>query len=109
MNTKIEVTGEVAHIGQPVQITDKFRKAEIVILAHGTKYPEYIKFEVMNDGCESIKGRKIGEVVTAEGYVGGKQYNKKDGGVGYITSVRLTKIYENKPSQEVTHDDAIPF
>lgn len=109
MSNKIEITGEVAYIGAPQQITDKFRKAEIVVLVHGTKYPEYIKFETVNDSCELIKGRKVGEVVTAEGYVGGKQYNKKDGGVGYITSIRLAKIYENKPSTEVIHDDVIPF
>jgi hypothetical protein len=46
--------------------------------------------------------------VTAEGFVGGKEYTKKEGGIGYITSIKLAKIYENKPAP-VEVPDAIPF
>lgn len=105
---KIEISGEIAFRGEPVKYTDKFSKAEIVIKDTTSKYPEFIKFEAVNDKIEMLVGIKQGMQVTAEGFLGGKEYTKKDGTIGYITSIKLAKIYENKPQAEATQD-AVPF
>jgi hypothetical protein len=55
-----------------------------------------------------MRGYPVGTQVIAEGFVGGKEYQKKEGGIGYITSIKLAKIYENKPAP-VEVPDAIPF
>ncbi len=106
--TKIEISGEVCFAGQPVKYSDKFTKAEIVIKDTTSKYPEFIKFEAINDKVELMRGYPVGTQVIAEGFVGGKEYQKKEGGIGYITSIKLAKIYENKPAP-VEVPDAIPF
>ena len=72
------------------------------------KYPEFIKFEAINDKVEMLRGFQVGMQVTAEGFVGGKEYTTKEGKTGYITSIKLAKIYENKPQAEAV-PDAIPF
>lgn len=105
---KIEISGEVVFAGEPVKYSDKFSKAEIVVKDVTTKYPEFIKFEAINDKVEMLRGFKVGMQVTAEGFLGGKEYTKKDGTLGYITSIRLAKIFENKPAPQVV-EDAIPF
>lgn len=105
---KIEISGEVVFAGEPVKYSDKFSKAEIVVKDVTTKYPEFIKFEAINDKTEMLRGFKVGMQVTAEGFLGGKEYTKKDGTIGYITSIRLAKIFENKPAPQVV-EDAIPF
>ena len=106
--TKIEISGEVCFAGQPVKYSDKFTKAEIVIKDTTSKYPEFIKFEAINDKVEMLRGFQVGMQVTAEGFVGGKEYTNKEGKIGYITSIKLAKIYENKPQVEAV-PDAIPF
>lgn len=103
--TKIEISGEVCFAGQPVKYSDKFTKAEIVIKDTTSKYPEFIKFEAINDKVEMLRGFQVGMQVTAEGFVGGKEYTTKEGKTGYITSIKLAKIYENKPQAEVKLDD----
>jgi hypothetical protein len=52
---------------------------------------------------------RVGMQVTAEGFLGGKEYTKKDGTIGYITSIKLAKIYENKPAAPAVTQDAVPF
>jgi hypothetical protein len=52
-----------------------------------------------------LRGFQVGMQVTAEGFVGGKEYTNKEGKIGYITSIKLAKIYENKPQAEVKLDD----
>ena len=106
--TKIEIKGEVCFAGAPVKYTDKFSKAEIVIKDTTSMYPEFIKFEAINDKIEMLRGFQVGMSVTAEGFVGGKEYTNKEGKVGYITSIKLARIYENKPQAEAV-PDAIPF
>jgi hypothetical protein len=105
---KIEISGEVVYVGAPVKYSDKFTKAEIVVKDSTSKYPEFIKFEAINDKVELMRGYPVGTQVIAEGFVGGKEYQKKEGGIGYITSIKLAKIYENKPAP-VEVSDAIPF
>lgn len=105
---KIEISGEVCYAGEPVKYSDKFSKAEIVIKDSTSKYPEFIKFEAVNDKIEMLRGFKVGMQVTAEGFVGGKEYTNKEGKIGYITSIKLSRIFENKPQAEAA-PDAIPF
>lgn len=105
---KIEISGEVVYVGAPVKYSDKFTKAEIVVKDSTSKYPEFIKFEAINDKVELMRGYSVGAKVIAEGFVGGKEYQKKEGGIGYITSIKLAKIYEDKPAP-VEVSDAIPF
>jgi hypothetical protein len=106
---KIEISGEVAFRGEPVKYSDKFTKAEIVIKDVTSKYPEFIKFEAINDKVDMLLGMRVGMQVTAEGFLGGKEYTKKDGTIGYITSIKLAKIYENKPAAPAVTQDAVPF
>lgn len=106
---KIEISGEVAFRGEPVKYSDKFTKAEIVIKDTTSKYPEFIKFEAVNDKVDMLLGMRVGMQVTAEGFLGGKEYTNKEGKVGYITSIKLAKIYENKPATQVETENAIPF
>lgn len=105
---KIEISGEVAFRGEPVKYSDKFTKAEIVIKDTTSKYPEFIKFEAVNDKVDMLTGYNVGMQVTAEGFLGGKEYTKKDGTIGYITSIKLAKIYENRPAPKA-EPDVIPF
>lgn len=105
---KIEISGEVVYVGAPVKYSDKFTKAEIVVKDSTSKYPEFIKFEAINDKVELMRGYSVGTKVIAEGFVGGKEYQKKEGGIGYITSIKLAKIYEDKPAPAEV-PDAIPF
>ena len=106
---KIEISGEVVYVGAPVKYSDKFTKAEIVVKDTTGKYPEFIKFEAINDKVELVRGYPIGTKVTAEGFVSGKEYTKKDGGIAYITSIKIARIYETSPAVTQVQDDAIPF
>ncbi len=62
---------------------------------------------ITKDGKNSTVSA-LSKIAKREGFVGGKEYTNKEGKIGYITSIKLAKIYENKPQAEAV-PDAIPF
>jgi hypothetical protein len=56
---KIEISGEVVYVGAPVKYSDKFTKAEIVVKDSTSKYPEFIKFEAINDKIELMQLQRV--------------------------------------------------
>lgn len=103
--SKVTVTGQVIEKTKPVEYSDKFTKSEIVLELTG-KYPEYIKFEVVNDDIKKLEPIKTLDMVTVEGYLQGRKYSDKNTGeTRYMTTVRMKTIEKDGPDASFGVED----
>jgi len=87
----IKLTAPIHKIGETQQITDKFKKRDVILYVENTNKPEYsdyIKLEAMQDKCETLDSLKPGDVIEATFFLSGRKVDK-DGKELYFTSLKL--------------------
>ena len=104
------LTGKVIRVGETVNVSDKFKKRELVIETD-EKYPQSVPVEFVQDKIELLEGINEGDTVTVSYNLRGREWNGK-----YYVNVqgwRLEKtgsapapVVENDPVQA---DDNLPF
>lgn len=96
----MELTGKLVIKYDIQQISDKFKKREFVIKTEGT-YPQFIKMQLINDKCGLIDPVNVGDDLTAQINIGGREY-VKDGVTNYFNSIEAWKI-EAKRVESATY------
>ena len=107
------------------QVTERFRKREFVLeLEADSAYPQYVKFELTGDRCESLDGFSKGEDVRVEFSLRGREWTSPKGEIRYFTSLNawsLDRVGDAPPASggepggfgdeapPPTDDDSIPF
>jgi hypothetical protein len=87
-----EVNGVIKSIGDIQQISEKFKKRELVIKTN-EDYPQDLLFELTQSNCELLDNLVVGQTVNASFNLRGKEYQKKDGsGLCYFNSLQIWKI-----------------
>lgn len=116
-----QLTGVLREIYPVQEISDKFRKRDIVVTDNSTQYEQHIKMQVTQDRCELFDNLNVGDEVKVSYNVRGKQYTKKDGIIDYFTTLEVWKVETNKvnnytqtpPAPQTTNDapvdDDLPF
>lgn len=96
-----EITGTLHIKGETQQVTDKFRKREIVIKTDN-QYEPFVKFEFKQGGCDMVEDFSIGTTVKVGFYVGGREWTK-NGVTNYFTTLtgaNIEKIAVEEPVQQ---------
>lgn len=89
----IEATGTIHHIGETVNVSDKFTKREIVlVLADNPKYPQHVSFEVTKDKCGQLDDYQVGETVKVEFDLRGREWRSPKGETKYFNTLSIWKI-----------------
>lgn len=89
----MEIRANIVEIGPVQQITDSFKKREFVVeYAENPKYPEYIKFETVQDKVSLLDGLAVGSVVSIAFNLRGRAYTDKMGKKAYFNSLQAWKI-----------------
>jgi len=86
----MELTGKLVVKYDIQSVTDKFKKREFVIKTEGT-YPQFIKMQLVNDKCGLIDPVNVGDDLTAQININGREYTK-DGVTNYFNSIEAWKI-----------------
>lgn len=96
MSISIEIHGKVRRKSPVEQVTDSFKKQEIVILVaddKDPKYDDYLSVQFSQDRCAKLDSVNEGDEVKIQTNLRGKQYTKKDGSVvAYFNSIEGWKI-----------------
>lgn len=98
------ITGTIIKIGEVQQITDKFKKRELVINTGG-EYPQYIPIEFTQDKINLLNNLSNGQVVSVNFELRGREWNGK-----YFANVQGWKIETmevSKPSRQEVNKDII--
>ena len=70
------ITGTVHHIGRTENITDKFSKRLLVVKTED-KFNNTIPLEFHNDKMALLDGLQVGQSVSVEANIGGREYSGK--------------------------------
>lgn len=93
----MEITGKVHEVGETQNVTDTFKKRDLVVeYAENVQYPEFIKFEAMQDKCNLLDGLSIGDAVTVSFNLRGRPWTDKAGKTTYFNTLSIWKISANK-------------
>ncbi len=119
----MELKGKVHEIGVLQQVSETFKKRDLIIeYAENPSYPEYIRFEALQDKTSLFDSVNVGDEVDVNFNLRGRPWTDKAGKVSYFNSLvvwRLTKIGNNAsqsadgyaPPADFNQgdDDGLPF
>lgn len=89
----MEVQGKVHEVGTTTQATETLRKRELILeIVENPQYPEYVKFEAIQDRCDLLNGLKVGQDVEVYFNLKGRPWTDKTGKKSYFNSLQLWKV-----------------
>lgn len=123
----MEIRAKLIEIGNTVKVSEKFQKREFIAeyLPEKSQYPEYLKFEIVQDKCEMMNNFKTGENIEIHFNLKGRKWTNPKGETVYFNSLQAWRVLniredadpagqtssgteEKYPFEEVNSDD-IPF
>ncbi|TKC12370.1 DUF3127 domain-containing protein [Pedobacter polaris] len=92
----MEIKGKVHEIGALQQVSETFKKRDLIIeYAENPTYPEYIRFEAIQDKTALFDVLKPGDEVEVSFNLRGRPWTNKEGVTTYFNSLivwRLTQL-----------------
>ena len=89
----MEVKGKITEIFQTQQVTDTFKKREFVLeFTENPQYPEFVKFEFIQDKCGLLDNYQVGNEVTISFNLKGRKWNDPKGGVKYFNTLQAWRL-----------------
>ena len=89
----MEVQGKILEIKDTQQVTDSFRKREFVLeYAENPQYPEFLKFELIQDRCDLVNEFAPGQDVSVAFNLKGRKWVNKQGETVYFNSLQAWRI-----------------
>jgi hypothetical protein len=96
-----EISGKIHVINEAQQITERFRKREFVLeLAENPRYPQYVQFQLTGDRCENLDGFSVGDEVTLEFSLRGREWKSPKGEIKYFNSLDVWDLHRSGPAGE---------
>lgn len=111
----MEVKGTLIEIYDTAQISDRFQKREFVIeYADNPQYPEFIKFETVQDRCAMLDEYKLGDEVTVHFNLKGRKWTDRQGETKYFNSLQAWRMQKggetsSSPTHEASSHNDLPF
>jgi len=99
---QVSISGTIKVIGKTQDVSEKFRKREVVITEAGGQYPQHIPVEFTQDRCGLLDGYNPGEEVTVTCYVNGREWTGKDGVTKHFLSLKGDRIERTGAVAEAT-------
>lgn len=113
----MEIKGKCHEVGVTTQATESLKKRELIVeYIENPQYPEYLKFECINDKCALLDAMKPGMDIEVFFNLKGRPWTDKAGKKSYFNSLQLWKvnIFGSAPiaataSNAAPDDDDLPF
>jgi hypothetical protein len=89
----MEIKGKAHYVSDVINVTEAFRKRELVIeFAENPQYPEFVKFEAIQDRTALMDGVKVGDEVEVFFNLKGREWTNKQGEKQYFNTLQLWKV-----------------
>lgn len=89
----MKVTGKLIEIYDTTKIKETFQKREFVLeYATNPKYPELIKFELVQDKCALLDNFRAGQEVDVEFDLRGRRWTDQQGTAKYFNSLQAWRV-----------------
>lgn len=92
--SNLSVVGLVHEVGETQQVTDKFKKRDLVVKLVGDnpEYVDYVKFEATQDRVTNFDGLSEGDSVEVFFNLQGRPWTNKDGVTSYFNSLNAWRV-----------------
>ena len=87
----MEIRGRIHLIGETTQVTNTFKKRELVLLIDG-QYPQYPMFEFGQDRCTLLDSFQVGQDVELSFNINGRSSTNAQGQTKYFNSLNAYMI-----------------
>lgn len=89
----MKISGKLVEVFDIVKIKESFQKREFVLeYASNPKYPELIKFELVQEKCALLDGFKVGQDLSVEFDLRGRKWTDRSGGVRYFNTLQAWRL-----------------
>ena len=89
----MEIKGKVHEVGALQQVSETFKKRDLIIeYAENPTYPEYIRFEALQDKAGLLDSFKAGDEVEVFFNLRGRPWTDKTGKTSYFNSLVIWRI-----------------
>lgn len=95
MTNQFKMTGVIKHIGDTVQVSEKFQKREFVVTDQSDKDPKYdqhISFQMTQDKCDMLSSFGAGESVVVSFNLRGREWTSPQGEVKYFNTLEAWRV-----------------
>ena len=94
----MDISGKIIEIFDTQQIKETFKKREFVLeYAENPTYPEFLKFDVIQDKCAILDDFKAGDEVKVQFNLKGRKWTDPQGNDKYFNTLQAWKIDNNSP------------
>ncbi len=100
----MEVLGRIKVINQPQQVSQSFKKRELVVTTD-EQYPQHIMIEFTQDRCDLLNAFQVGEPVKVSINLRGREWVNPQGETKYFNSIqgwRIEKAVAEQPAGMAT-------
>lgn len=89
----MEIKGKVHEVGATQQVSETFKKRDLIVeYAENPTYPEYIRFEALQDKTALLDTFKTGDEVEVFFNLRGRPWTDKTGKTSYFNSLVIWRI-----------------
>lgn len=89
----MEIKGKVHEIGALQQVSETFKKRDLIVeYAENPTYPEYIRFEALQDKTALFDSLKVGDDIEVSFNLRGRPWTDKTGKTSYFNSLVVWRI-----------------
>lgn len=95
----MNISAKITEIFDTAKVTDSFKKREFVVeYSENPQYPEFIKFEFIQEKCDLLDSYTIGEEVDISFNLKGRKWTDPQGTVKYFNTLQAWKIDKKSAS-----------
>ncbi len=103
----MEIQGKLLEISDTVQIKETFRKRDFVLeYSDNPQYPEYVKFECIQDKCDMLDNYAVGQDVTVSFNLKGRKWVDPQGETKYFNSLQAWRMQPASGASAAPNDAA---
>ncbi len=89
----MEATGKLHTIFDTKQVSERFSKREFVVeMTDNPKYPQTVLFQLTGDRCTQLDGMNVGDQISIEFSLRGREWKSPSGEVKYFNSLDVWKV-----------------
>ena len=89
----MKITAKLLEIQDINQISSTFKKREFIVeYSENPKYPEFIKFELIQDKCDLLNRYSTGQELEIHFNLKGRKWNDSNGNTKYFNSLQAWKV-----------------
>jgi hypothetical protein len=89
----MEIKGKVHEVSPTAQVTESQKKRELIVeYIENPQYPEYLKFEAIQDRCSLLDNLRVGDDIEVFFNLKGRPWTDKTGKKTYFNSLQLWKV-----------------